>query len=72
MFSLLTQEKKLKGSITYTSLDLERGIHLLAQRKVNVHPLISERRSLEEIQGCFERLPAGEEDLIKILLTPGR
>ena len=70
MFTLLTQEKELKGSITYTSLDLERGIHLLSQRKVDVHPLISERRSLEEIQECFERLAAGEEGLIKILLTP--
>ncbi len=70
MFTLLTQEKRVQGSITYTGLDLERGIHLLARRRVDVRPLISERRGLEEIQGCFERLSAGEEGLVKILLTP--
>jgi L-iditol 2-dehydrogenase len=70
MFTLLTQEKRIQGSITYTSLDLERGIHLLAERRVDVRPLISERRDLEEIQRCFERLSAGEEGLVKILLTP--
>jgi L-iditol 2-dehydrogenase len=70
MFTLLTQEKKLEGSLTYTGLDLDLGIRLLAQGKVNVHPLISEQRPLEEIQNCFERLSASEEGLIKILLTP--
>jgi L-iditol 2-dehydrogenase len=70
MFTLLTQEKKLQGSITYTSLDLERGIQLLSQEKVNVRPLISEHRSLGEIQRCFERLAAGEEGLIKVLISP--
>jgi L-iditol 2-dehydrogenase len=70
MFTLLTQEKGLRGSITYTSLDLERGIRLLAQGRVDVRPLISEQKDLEEIQSCFERLAAGEEGLIKILLTP--
>ncbi|MHB9096928.1 MAG: zinc-dependent alcohol dehydrogenase [Syntrophales bacterium] len=70
MFTLLTQEKRIQGSITYTGLDLERGIHLLAERGVDVRPLISERRDLEEIQRCFERLSAGEEGLVKILLTP--
>jgi L-iditol 2-dehydrogenase len=70
MFTLLTQEKRLQGSITYTSLDLDRGIELLAQKKVDVRPLISERRSLEEIQRSFERLATGEEGLIKVLLSP--
>jgi threonine dehydrogenase-like Zn-dependent dehydrogenase len=70
MFTLLTQEKRLQGSITYTSLDLDRGIQLLAQGKVDVRPLISEQRNLEEIQSCFERLVVGEEGLIKILLSP--
>lgn len=70
MFTLLTQEKKVEGSITYTGLDLDRGIRLLAQRTVNVRPLISEQRHMEEIQGCFERLSASEDGLIKILLTP--
>lgn len=70
MFTLLTQEKKLEGSITYTGPDLDRGIRLLAQGKVNVLPLISEQRPLEEIQRCFERLAAAEEGLIKILLMP--
>jgi threonine dehydrogenase-like Zn-dependent dehydrogenase len=70
MFTLLTQEKRIQGSITYTGLDLERGIRLLARRQVDVRPLISERRGLEEIQSCFERLSAGEEGLVKILLTP--
>lgn len=70
MFTLLTQEKRIQGSITYTGLDLERGIRLLAGRQVDVRPLISERRGLGEIQRCFERLSAGEEGLVKILLTP--
>lgn len=70
MFTLMVQEKRLQGSITYTSMDLERGIRLLAQKRVEVRPLISEQRSLEEIQGCFERLAAGEEGLVKVLLTP--
>lgn len=70
MFTLLTQEKKLEGSITYTGLDLDRGIRLLAQRAFSVLPLISERRRMEEIQDCFERLSAGEEGLVKVLLTP--
>jgi L-iditol 2-dehydrogenase len=70
MFTLMTQEKKVEGSLTYTGLDLDRGIRLLAQGKVNVHPLISEQRHLEEIQSCFERLAASEEGLIKVLLTP--
>lgn len=66
----MTQEKKVQGSIVYTGLDLERGIQLMTQKRVDVRPLISERRSLEEIQSCFERLMAGEEGLIKILLNP--
>jgi L-iditol 2-dehydrogenase len=70
MFTLLTQEKKLEGSLTYTGLDLDLGIRLLAQKRVNVLPLISEQRHLEDIQNCFERLSAAEEGLIKILLTP--
>lgn len=70
MFTLLTQEKRIQGSITYTGLDLERGIRLLAERRVDVRPLISERRNLDEIQRCFERLSAGEEGLVKILLAP--
>ncbi|MDP1989594.1 MAG: alcohol dehydrogenase catalytic domain-containing protein [Syntrophales bacterium] len=70
MFTLLTQEKKLEGSLTYTGLELDLGIRLLAQGTVHVHPLISEQRPLEEIQNCFERLSASEEGLIKILLTP--
>ena len=70
MFALLTQEKMLEGSITYTGLDLDRGIRLLAHRTVNVRPLISDQRHLEEIQNCFVRLSASEEGLIKILLTP--
>jgi L-iditol 2-dehydrogenase len=70
MFTMLTQEKGIRGSITYTSLDLDRGIQLLAQRKADVLPLISEQRRLEEIQTWFERLDAGEEGLIKILLSP--
>jgi L-iditol 2-dehydrogenase len=67
---LMMQEKIIRGSLTYTTLDLETGIRLLAQKRIEVQPLISEQRSLEEIQGCFERLSAGEEGLIKILLTP--
>jgi threonine dehydrogenase-like Zn-dependent dehydrogenase len=70
MFTLLTQEKRLQGSITYTSLDLERGIRLLAGKRVDVRPLMSEEHPLEEIQSCFERLAAGEDGLIKVLLTP--
>ena len=70
MFTLMTQEKKVEGSLTYTGLDLDRGIRMLAQGQVNVRPLISEQRHLEEIQSCFERLAASEEGLIKILLTP--
>jgi L-iditol 2-dehydrogenase len=69
-FNLLTQEKRLQGSITYTSLDLDRGIELMVNKRVHVRPLISEERGLEEIQHCFERLLAGEEGLIKILLNP--
>ncbi len=70
MFHLMTQEKNVQGSIAYTGPDLERGIQLLAQKRVDVRPLISEQRSLGEIQNCFERLMAGEEGLIKILLNP--
>lgn len=70
MFTLLTQEKKLEGSIIYTGLDLDREIRLLMQRTVDVRPLIFEQRHLEELQNCFERLSAAEEGLIKILLTP--
>ena len=66
----MTQEKKVQGSIAYTGLDLEEGIRLLAQKRVDVRPLISEQRSLGEIQRCFERLMAGEEGLIKVLLNP--
>jgi len=69
-FNLVTQEKRLQGSITYTSLDLERGIQLMAKKRAKVRPLISEERGLEEIQSCFERLMTGEEGLIKILLCP--
>jgi L-iditol 2-dehydrogenase len=70
MFTMLTQEKKLEGSLTYTGLDLDLGIRLLVQGKVNVRPLISEQRHLEEIQNCFQRLSVSEEGLIKVLLTP--
>lgn len=70
MFTLLTQGKAIQGSITYTSLDLERGIELLSQKKVDVRPLISEQGGLQDIQRCFERLASGEEGLIKVLITP--
>jgi L-iditol 2-dehydrogenase len=66
---LVAREHTFIGSYA-SSGEFRDCIDLVATRKINVEPLISEVLPLEEGPDAFDRLLKGEENLLKIVLEP--
>ncbi len=66
---IISRELTLRGSYA-SSGEYRDAVGLVSSGKIQVQPLISEIRPLSEGQQCFDRLHAGKENLIKIILKP--
>lgn len=67
---IVTRQIRLQGCCASAG-EYPRAIELLASRAVQVKPLISAVRPLEEGPEWFARLHAREPNLLKVVLTPG-
>jgi L-iditol 2-dehydrogenase len=66
---VVMRQLRLQGSCASAG-EYPQAIALLAQGKIQVKPLITAIASLEEGPGWFERLHAGEPNLMKVVLSP--
>jgi L-iditol 2-dehydrogenase len=66
---VVTKEISVLGSCG-SSGEYPECIDLLASGAIDVEPLISLRAPLEEGPGLFERLYAGDRQLMKVILRP--
>ncbi len=67
---VVSRQIRLQGSCA-SSGEYPQAIELIADGKIKVAPLITAVASLEEGPRWFERLHAGEPNLMKVILTPG-
>ena len=67
---VVTRQLRLQGSCASAG-EYPQAIELIASGKIQVKPLITAVASLEEGPRWFERLHAGEPNLMKVILTPG-
>lgn len=65
---LVRQMKSVKGSYGGASLDWDRALHLIATKKINLGPLISEVMPLKQAEDAFEL--ACKQQALKVLLRP--
>lgn len=70
MLDITVKELELQGSYGYTTDDFQQALKLIAQRKVDVTPLITHLLPLENIKSGFELLSQGTENVIKVVLKP--
>jgi len=68
--AVVSRQLRLQGSCA-SSGEYPRAIELMASGKIQVKPLITAVAPLEDGVQWFERLHAGEPDLMKVVLTPG-
>jgi len=66
---VVVKQLRLQGSCA-SSGEYPEAIELIANGKIQVKPLITAVASLEEGPRWFERLYAGEPNLMKVILTP--
>lgn len=66
---VVSRQIRLQGSCA-SSGEYPQAIELIAGGKIQVGPLITAVASLEEGPRWFERLHAGEPNLMKVILTP--
>lgn len=66
---VVTRQVRLQGSCASAG-EYPEAIALVASGKIQVKPLITAIASLEEGPRWFERLHAGEPNLMKVVLTP--
>ncbi len=66
---VVVRQLKLQGSCA-SSGEYPEAIELIAAGKIKVKPLITAIASLEEGPRWFERLHAGEPNLMKVILSP--
>ncbi|MGH9604977.1 MAG: galactitol-1-phosphate 5-dehydrogenase [Terracidiphilus sp.] len=67
---VVTRQLRLQGSCASAG-EYPQAIELIASGKIQVKPLITAVASLEAGPLWFERLHAGEPNLMKVVLTPG-
>ena len=67
---VVSRQIRLQGSCA-SSGEYPKAIELLASGAIKVKPLITAVAPLDEGPAWFERLHAGEPNLLKIVLTPG-
>ena len=65
---VVARELTLRG--TYAATEYRACIGLVATGTIDVRPLVSETLPLADGQAAFDRLHAGTEDLVKIVLEP--
>ncbi len=63
------RELQIKGSLMYTRPDFEEAVRLIAERQVQVDPLISHRIRLQAAEDAFARARNQAESL-KVLVMP--
>jgi L-iditol 2-dehydrogenase len=68
--AVVTRQIRLQGSCASAG-EYPRAMELLATGTIQVKPLITAVAPLEEGPRWFERLCAGEPNLMKVVLTPG-
>ena len=68
--TVVSRQIRLQGSAASAG-EYPRCIELLAKGAIDVKPLISVVAPLDEGPHWFERLHAGEANLLKVILTPG-
>jgi len=66
---VVSREISVLGSCA-SSGEIPECIDLLARGAINVDPLVSLRAPLEDAPGLFERLYAGDKNLMKVILQP--
>ena len=69
--TVVTRQIRLQGSCASAG-EYPRAIERLSRGDIRVKPLITAVAPLEEGPRWFERLHAGEPNLMKVILTPGR
>ena len=67
---VVSRQIRLQGSCASAG-EYPQAIEMIADGRIQVEPLITAVASLEEGPRWFERLHAGEPNLMKIVLTPG-
>jgi L-iditol 2-dehydrogenase len=67
---VVSRQIRLQGSCA-SSGEYPKAIELLASGAIKVKPLITAVAPLDEGPAWFERLHAGEKNLLKVVLTPG-
>jgi L-iditol 2-dehydrogenase len=67
---VVSRQIRLQGSCA-SSGEYPRAIELLASGAIKVKPMITAVAPLDEGPAWFERLHAGEPNLLKVVLTPG-
>jgi L-iditol 2-dehydrogenase len=67
---VVSRQIRLQGSCASAG-EYPQAIELIARGKIQVAPLITAVASLEEGPRWFERLHAGEPNLMKVILSPG-
>jgi len=65
---VLGNELDVLASFWANDTDFRRAVDLVASRKLDVRPLISERVALDDLQNAFERLAADRGRYAKILV----
>ena len=67
---VVTRELRLQGSCAIAG-EYTQAIELIGAGKIQVKPLMTAIATLEEGPSWFDRLYAGEPNLMKVILTPG-
>jgi len=65
---VLGNELDILASFWANDTDFRRAVDLVASRKLDVRPLITERVALDDLQGAFERLASDRGKYAKILV----
>ncbi|MEW5783902.1 MAG: alcohol dehydrogenase catalytic domain-containing protein [Bacillota bacterium] len=67
---ILYKEINITGVNAYKRKHLEQAVDFLANRKVDLTPVISHIISLNQAESAFSMLAAGNSDAVKVLLKP--
>lgn len=66
------RELTIQGSIAYTKEEFQTCIDLMAGKKIEVLKFVDDIVGLDGVQKAYERLTAGDDDAVKILVDPNK
>ena len=72
LYDLVPQERKIKSAYAYTAAEYKQAVEMLNTREVDVRPLLEGRCSLAQAPAMFEKISAGENSAVKIIVDVGR